>query len=221
MVSWSLSTLMAVFAIEVNIFFDVGLRPLMAMPSSPCLACYCSNGLNIRPGYLHDIRLADIVIGQFGKFYRPKARCSSSSSWLAMLLLMSGVEANPGPSFSFGFLNSRSIVNKGPLIIELIDTHQLVAHHHSYERPLMIDFINTHQLVAHHHSYERPLIIDLINTHQLVAHHHSYERPLIIDLIDTHHSSSRIRSGSVAVLDVRVTDRQRHFRFRYPSFTVC
>jgi len=31
----------------------------------------------------------------------------------------------------------------------------------------------------------------------------------------------RIRSGSVAVLAVRVTDRQRHFRFRYRSFAVC
>ena len=98
--------------------------PLLPCPTCP--GCYCVHGLDILPGYSpHYIRLADMVIGQCGKFYRPKVSRSLSSSWLALLLSMSGVEANPWPSFSFEFLNSCSIVNEGPLIINLMDTHQL------------------------------------------------------------------------------------------------
>ena len=98
MVSVSLLTLIAVHVVEVEVFFDVGLGPLMATPSVPGPGCYCAHGLDLRPGYsLHYTRLADMIIGQCGKFYRPKAHRCLPSSWLALLLLTSGVEAKRGP----------------------------------------------------------------------------------------------------------------------------
>lgn len=72
---------------------------------------------------LYCMQPSHVVIGRCGEFFRPKPTCSPSSTWLALLLIMSGVEANPGPNYvNFGFVNGRSIVKKGPLIIDLIDS---------------------------------------------------------------------------------------------------
>lgn len=43
----------------------------------------------------------------------------------ALLLVMSGVETNPGPAIQQGFVNARSIVNKGPLLQDMITSHNL------------------------------------------------------------------------------------------------
>jgi hypothetical protein len=44
---------------------------------------------------------------------------------VAMLLLMSGVEPNPGPIVAVASLNANSIVRKGPLIRAVVETHLL------------------------------------------------------------------------------------------------
>ena len=48
-----------------------------------------------------------------------------TSSLVALLLLLAGVEPNPGPSIKCGLINNRSIVRKGPLIQDLIETNDL------------------------------------------------------------------------------------------------
>ena len=62
-----------------------------------------------------------------GGFYRPKSRICLLTSLVALLLLMSGVEPNPGPQFRMGMLNAHSFVRKGPLIQEMITSHRLDA----------------------------------------------------------------------------------------------
>ena len=68
-----------------------------------------------------------LVLGRRGGFYRPKSRVCLLTSFVALLLLMSGVEPNPGPQFHMGMLNAHSVVRKGPLIQEMITSHRLDA----------------------------------------------------------------------------------------------
>ena len=63
-----------------------------------------------------------MVIARCGEFFRPSSRRSLSPSWLAILLLRSGIEAEPGPCINFGFVNAQSVVNKGALVIDLIES---------------------------------------------------------------------------------------------------
>jgi hypothetical protein len=49
----------------------------------------------------------------------------NASSLVAMLLILSGLETNPGPIIQFGSINARSIVNKGPPIEDMIISHRL------------------------------------------------------------------------------------------------
>src|SRR5258706_5803962 len=62
-----------------------------------------------------------------GNIFRSKPNGSLSASVVALMLLISGVESNPGPSVFVGSLNARSIVQKGPLIQDLIMSHRLDA----------------------------------------------------------------------------------------------
>jgi hypothetical protein len=50
-----------------------------------------------------------------------------SASVVALLLLISGIEPNPGPQTFIGSLNARSIVQRGPLIQDLVMSHNLDA----------------------------------------------------------------------------------------------
>ena len=68
-----------------------------------------------------------LILGRPGGFYRPHRRVCLSSSLVALLLLLSGIESNPGPEVRMGSLNARSVVRKGPLIQELITSHRLDA----------------------------------------------------------------------------------------------
>ena len=86
--------------------------------------------------HLQDYRLASslfttwnalLVIARCGGFYRAKSYATCSSSLVALLLLISGVESNPGPAIRFGSLNAHSVVRRGPLIQDLIGTHGLEA----------------------------------------------------------------------------------------------
>ena len=83
--------------------------PINIMPS-PVLRCFLN---------------ADLIIAQTGKFYKPTLNISVSSIAVSLLLLMSGVEPNPGPNLNFGLLNVRSAVNKGPLIQDIINSNNL------------------------------------------------------------------------------------------------
>ena len=66
-------------------------------------------------------------------FFRPSCRRSAPCILVAMLLLLGGVESNPGPGASyarpaplnFGSLNARSAVNKGALMRDVIESNQL------------------------------------------------------------------------------------------------
>jgi Reverse transcriptase (RNA-dependent DNA polymerase)/Endonuclease-reverse transcriptase len=62
-----------------------------------------------------------------GNIYRWRPNGSLSASVVAMLLLISGIESNPGPQTFIGSLNARSIVQRGPLIQDLITSHNLDA----------------------------------------------------------------------------------------------
>ena len=82
---------------------------------SPCLF-YC--------------RLIHQMAGPCGQFYRPRPHRSKSSILVALLLLLSGVERNPGPgphALNLGCININSVVQKGPLVIDLIDNYRLDA----------------------------------------------------------------------------------------------
>lgn len=48
-----------------------------------------------------------------------------SATVVAFLLLISGVEQNPGVSVKCGFINVRSIVRKRPLVQDIISTQQI------------------------------------------------------------------------------------------------
>jgi hypothetical protein len=74
---------------------------------------------------LWTVRRFLFVDGRCGAFYRPRTTVSYSSAVVAMLLLMSGVESNPGPIVAVASLNANSIVRKGPLIRDVVETHQL------------------------------------------------------------------------------------------------
>ena len=91
---------------------------LSCKPTSPDV------GLRPAPGLLQ-VHIIHQMAGRCGDFYRPRPRRSLSTSLIALLLLISGVESNPGPSIKMGCLNARSIVHKGPLITDLIETHHL------------------------------------------------------------------------------------------------
>jgi hypothetical protein len=58
------------------------------------------------------------------EFFLPSAAALRISFMVAVLLLMSRVEANPGPA-SFGCVNGRSIVHRVPLAQVLIADHRL------------------------------------------------------------------------------------------------
>ena len=79
---------------------------------------------------LFHCRLTHQMAGSCGQFYCPRPHRSKSSILVALLLLMSGVERNPGPgphAFNLGCININSVVQKGPLVIDLLDNYSLDA----------------------------------------------------------------------------------------------
>jgi hypothetical protein len=90
------------------------------------------------------MRLVDMGIGRFVDFFPPRTRQSGSVSFMAVLLLMSGIESNPGPprpssssakstihvinsvpGVKFGRLNVRSCRSKAALLHNIIDDNNL------------------------------------------------------------------------------------------------
>jgi len=90
---------------------------------------------------LYVMRRSHLVTGQNGGFFCPTRRRSLPAVWTALLLLMAGVEPNPGPSavralrpstkrqppgaVRIGSLNVRSAVRKAAQIHSLIADHKL------------------------------------------------------------------------------------------------
>ena len=58
-------------------------------------------------------------------FFRPREGRSRAAVLVALLLLLGGVEVNPGPTVTMGSLNIRSGVNKAALLHSLIAEHRL------------------------------------------------------------------------------------------------
>lgn len=72
---------------------------------------------------LTDRRL--LFAGRQRSVYRPSSSFSSSAVLVAVLLLLGGVEPNPGPAgLRLGLVNARSAVTKAALI------HDIISHHH-------------------------------------------------------------------------------------------
>jgi len=59
---------------------------------------------------LHNVHFIHQMAGKCGEFYRPRLNNSFSSMVIALLLLMAGIEINPGPAISNGSSNARSTV---------------------------------------------------------------------------------------------------------------
>ena len=61
--------------------------------------------------------------------YLPRTRCSYSAVFTALLLLLGGIEPNPGPAtnqfLSIGCLNVRSIINKSAQLHSLVESNRL------------------------------------------------------------------------------------------------
>src|ERR1051325_4927427 len=82
---------------------------------------------------LYKVRLAAILAVRSGRYiYRPSSRRRRCHSIVAALLLMSGIESNPGPNVpakstcvTVGLINARSMVKNGTLIEDMIGEHNL------------------------------------------------------------------------------------------------
>ena len=87
--------------------------------------------VQVSPSLSHVVADRRLLIAASGRFYRPSPRRSTSASVVALLLLLGGVEANPGPSsiayngIAFGLLNARSAVHKAALIHDVIADRKL------------------------------------------------------------------------------------------------
>ena len=73
-----------------------------------------------------------LFVNTAGRIFQPCRRRSPPAVLVAMILLLGGVETNPGPAAStaqsgaaFGLLNARSVVHKAALIHDVIADHQL------------------------------------------------------------------------------------------------
>ncbi len=62
-----------------------------------------------------------------GVIFRWKPNGSVPASIVALLLLISGIEPNPGPQTSIGSLNALSIVHRGPLYQDLAMSNTMDA----------------------------------------------------------------------------------------------
>ena len=72
---------------------------------------------------IFNVKAIHLAAPRCGNVYRPRHRVHLSSSLIALLLLVSGLELNPGPAINMGFYNAQSIVLGGPLVKDLIASH--------------------------------------------------------------------------------------------------
>ena len=83
---------------------------------------------SLRPvASLSDVHYIHQMAGRCGYFFRLSKEVNYSTSITALLLILAGVETNPGPSIKIGSLNALSVVRKGPLVQDLINDHHLDA----------------------------------------------------------------------------------------------
>ena len=172
---WILSAAVLLWAVDVGVY-----RPALASPvavaapqlkNGPWTLIHEFPGLAQLPDcialpgqILQCLRWRTLkAVGKPGMFYRPRTRRSLTSSFIALLLLMSGVEPNPGPSMqfeetNFAVLNLRSVVGKAAELHDVIADLQLdvLAITETWvpsDAPDVIknDFVPPGYLVAHEH----------------------------------------------------------------------
>ena len=85
--------------------------------------------LDVRPAaYLFNANLTRQMAGRCGEFYHPRQHRSLSASLVALLLLISGLENNPGPpTLNIGCINMNSVVHKGAFVIDTINEYKFDA----------------------------------------------------------------------------------------------
>ena len=96
--------------------------------------CASDTAVSVSPSLTHLI--ADRrLLSTAGRAYTPRTHRSSSAVFVALLLLLGGVESNPGPaaaaatpsSIAVGMLNARSVVNKAAVIHDVIADNKLAV----------------------------------------------------------------------------------------------
>jgi len=115
------AVLIVIFAIYVtaNVHARVGL-----CPHTPAQWPTFEPGLRPLPE-LFNLGLTHQVAALKGEFRRFRHGLHSSSLLAALLLVIAGVAKNPGLAIQQGFINAHSIVNKGPLLQDMITSHNL------------------------------------------------------------------------------------------------
>ena len=80
----------------------------------------------IRPSpQLFNFGLTHQVAAHKAEFFRMRRALTMTSSLVTLLLMLSGFVIHPGPAVQMGLFNARSVVNRGPLIQDLITSHHL------------------------------------------------------------------------------------------------
>ena len=83
---------------------------------------------------LFNVHLIHQMAGQCGHFFHPRHYNLRSVTFIALRLLISDIEPNPGPGpiktnlckLQLGCININSVANKGTLIIDMINNYGLV-----------------------------------------------------------------------------------------------
>lgn len=99
------------------VYITDGYTPVMPTPG-------CLNTV-MPTAALHHFSKSELLMNYTGRFFKPTRNMSYSSTFTAIMLLISGIELNPGPALSCGVLNARSVIHRGPLIQDLISSKSL------------------------------------------------------------------------------------------------
>ena len=108
---------------------------ITSLTSGPAVVTHdCTPGQLIVSLLLSNITAVSrlLFVNTAGRIFPACRRQSSPAVLVAMILLLGGVETNPGPAAStaqsgaaFGLLNARSVVHKATLIHDVIADHRL------------------------------------------------------------------------------------------------
>ena len=89
----------------------------------------CTGGIS--QALFECIDMRSLYITDRPQVHMPRPHYSPKAIYISLLLLLGGIESNPGPSagsaIAMGCLNAHSIVRKGSLILDIIESHQIDA----------------------------------------------------------------------------------------------
>src|SRR5208282_3820408 len=130
MLSGFLVVVFVMFLKPWNVHEDRGSIELWAQQPG-CVDLYCCRPtlLDVRPAaHLFNANPTHLMAGRCGAFFRPRQNRSLSASLVALLLLRSGLQINPGPpTLNIASINMNSVVQKDALVIDLINNHRIDA----------------------------------------------------------------------------------------------